>query len=167
MLALCLLFLGVASRLIIHVPNFTPVLALALFGGVYLTTRRALLLPLAMMIVSDLIIGLHDTIAFTWSSILLISILGIYLRSQKSFKNIALTSFLAAILFFIVTNLGAWFMMYPKTVLGLQQCFLAAVPFFRDTLLSTLLYSAVLFGGYEMLAQRIIKTRWRFMLQAV
>ncbi len=167
MLAFALLFLGVASRLLVHLPNFTPVLALALFGGVYLSPRRAIVMPLVMMMLSDLVIGLHDTIFFTWGSVLLISILGLILRSRKSILNVAWMASVSAVLFFVITNLGAWLMMYPKTFLGLQQCFVAAVPFFRDTLLSTLIYSAILFGGYEILAQWIIKTRWAAILKAV
>ncbi|MCB9757552.1 MAG: hypothetical protein H6753_03900 [Candidatus Omnitrophica bacterium] len=167
MLALFLLILGIASRLVIHVPNFTPVLALALFGGVYLSPRRAVVMPLALMMISDLLIGGHNTIFFTWGSVALISLLGLVIRSRKNFYNIAAMAVLSAILFFVVTNIGAWLMMYPKTVAGLQMCFLAAVPFFRDTLVSTLVYSFVLFGGYEMLAQRVAKTRWASILQAV
>ncbi len=167
MLAFALLFLGIASRLVVHLPNFTPVLALALFGGVYLSPRRAIFVPLAMMIVSDLLIGLHDTILFTWGSVLLISFLGLFLRLRKNFGNVALTAVAASVLFFIVTNFGAWLAMYPKTFLGLQQCFWAAVPFFRDTLLSTLIYTTVLFGGYEVLARFFVKTRWAGILQPV
>lgn len=167
MLALFLLVLGIASRLVVHVPNFTPVLALALFGGVYLSPRRAVVMPLAFMMVSDLVIGGHDTILFTWGSVALISLLGLLIRSRKSFWNIAGMSFLSAILFFVVTNFGAWLVMYPKTVGGLQMCFWAAVPFFRDTLVSTLVYSFVLFGGHEILVQWVAKTRWASILQAV
>ncbi len=167
MLALFLLILGIASRLVIHVPNFTPVLALALFGGVYLSPRRAVVMPLVLMMVSDLLIGGHNTIFFTWGSVALISLLGLLIRSRKNFRNIAGMSILSAILFFVVTNIGVWLMMYPKTVIGLQMCFLAALPFFRDTLVSTLVYSFVLFGGYELLAQWVAKTRWASILQAV
>ncbi len=167
MLAVALLILGIASRLVIHMPNFTPVLALALFGGVYLSSRRAVLMPLALMILSDLLIGLHNTIFFTWSSIVMISLLGMYLRSRKNFKNISLAAFSSAVLFFLITNLGAWVTMYPKNLLGLEACFLAALPFFRDTLVSTLIYSAVLFGSYEMAAQWVVRTRWARILQPV
>ena len=159
MLAVLLLCFGVLSRLIFHVPNFTPILALALFGGVYLNRKNALLMPLILMMISDLLIGLHDTIFFTWTSVLLVSMLGLYLRNRKSFKNIILASLASAVLFFVVTNFGAWLMMYPKTWAGVAECFWLAVPFFRWTLLSTLIYSVVLFYGYEFAAQRIVKTR--------
>lgn len=167
MLAFALLFLGIASRLVVHLPNFTPVLALALFGGFYLSPRRAMFMPLVMMMLSDLLIGLHETILFTWGSVLLISFLGLLLRSRKNFGNVALAATAASVLFFIVTNFGAWLAMYPKTSLGLQQCFVAALPFFRNTLLSTLIYCAVLFGGYEVLARFLVKTRWAGILQPV
>ncbi|MCC6758974.1 MAG: hypothetical protein IT395_05060 [Candidatus Omnitrophica bacterium] len=160
MLAILLLFFGVLSRLWFHVPNFTPVLALALFGGVYLSPRRALLMPLVLMIASDLLIGLHDTILFTWGSVVLISALGLYLRGRKSSKNIVLASLASAVIFFVISNFGAWIMMYPKTWAGVAECFWAAVPFFRWTLLSTLIYSVALFYGYEVLAERIAKTRF-------
>lgn len=160
MLAILLLMFGVFSRLICHVPNFTPVLALALFGGVYLSSRRAIAMPLALMMFSDLLIGLHDTILFTWGSILLISVLGLLLRHRKTPQNIIFGSLGSAVLFFVITNLGAWLTMYPQTWGGLQQCFWAAVPFFRWTLLSTLIYSAVLFFGYDALVQWISRTRY-------
>ncbi len=160
MLAILLLAFGVLSRLWFHVPNFTPVLALALFGGVYLSPRRALLMPLLLMIASDLLIGLHDTILFTWGSVVLISALGLYLRGRKSSKNIVLASVASAVIFFVISNFGAWIMMYPKTWAGVAECFWAAVPFFRWTLLSTLIYSVALFYGYEVLAERIAKTRF-------
>lgn len=167
MLAFLLLTFGIMSRLVFHVPNFTPVLALALFGGVYLSYRRALLMPLFLMILSDLAIGLHDTIFFTWGSIVVISALGLYLRSRKNVRNVLLYSMASAIIFFVVTNFGAWVMMYPKTWAGLQECFTLALPFFRWTLLSTVIYSAVLFGGYEILAQWVAKTRWAKVLLSV
>ncbi|MBF0569726.1 MAG: hypothetical protein HQL18_03005, partial [Candidatus Omnitrophica bacterium] len=81
-LAMGLLVIGVLSRFLTHVPNFTPVLAIALFGGVYLRRSQALWLPLALMILSDLVIGLHSTIAFTWGSVLLVSLIGLWIRKS-------------------------------------------------------------------------------------
>ena len=117
-------------------------------------------MPLVLMIASDLVIRLHDTILFTWGSVVLISALGLYLRGRKSSKNIVLASLASAVIFFVISNFGAWIMMYPKTWAGVAECFWAAVPFFRWTLLSTLIYSVALFYGYEVLAERIAKTRF-------
>jgi len=158
-LALCVLFLGLLTRFMPHEPNFTPVLALALFGAVYLRRSYALLLPIALMMVSDIVIGLHPMVAFTWGSIFLVSCIGLWVRKSQSITHVAIGSLASAFLFFTVTNFGCWLAYYPQTWEGLASCYTLAVPFFRGTLVSTLLYVVILFGGYELLAGRIMKTR--------
>ena len=161
MLAAGLLILGVISRLIVHLPNFTPVIALALFGGVYLKKRQAVILPVLMMVISDLFIGVDNTFPFTWGSVALIALLGLYVRERKNLPTIAGSSLFASVLFFLLTNFGVWLVsgMYPRSIAGLQQCFILAIPFFNSTLVSTVVYTAVLFGGYEWAAARLRKTR--------
>lgn len=154
MLALLIITFGIFSRVILHAPNFTPVLALALFGGMYLKGRQAFWVPLVLMVASDLIVGFHNTMFFTWGSIFVISLMGIWLRQHKSFLNVTFTSVAASIFFFIVTNLAAWPTLYPLTWVGLQECFIAAIPFYRSTLVSTLAYSLVLFSLWELLLSR-------------
>jgi hypothetical protein len=158
-LALGFLGFGLLTRLIPHEPNFTPVLALALFGGVYLKRSYAILLPLALMMVSDLFLGLHPVIGFTWGSIFLVSCIGLWVRMSHSAVHVAMGSVAAAVLFFVVTNFGCWLAYYPHSWEGFASCYTLALPFFRGTLLSTLLYTVVLFGGYELLAAKIAKTR--------
>jgi len=160
MLAFAILFLGICSRLVFHAPNFTPVIALALFGGFYLNKKYALLVPLVLMMLSDVLLGMHNIILFTWGSILFVTALGLWARKRKSFKTIFVTSILSAIVFFIVTNFGSWLVMgYPKTLEGFVQCYIAAIPFFRNTFFSTLVYSFVLFGLYELIALRVRGTK--------
>ena len=159
MLAIGLLIIGIFSRLLIHIPNFTPVLAIALFGGVYLPKRYAILLPLALMVISDFVIGMHSTIFFTWMSVIAIGALGLWLRNHKSWKTILSSSLASAVLFFIVTNLGVWLVgdLYSMTKEGFVECFVMAIPFFKWTLLSTVAYTVVLFGSYERLRARYPK----------
>ena len=161
MLAFLLLLIGIASRFIIHIPNFTPVVALALFSGAYLPKRYAVLFPLALMVISDIFIGLHETILFTWGSVALISILGFWTKHHRNPVAILSSSLFSAVFFFAATNFGTWLMtdLYPHTLKGLQECFVLAVPFFRATLLSTLVYTFVIFGLYEMVAARVKKTQ--------
>jgi len=161
MLAILLLAFGVISRLIIHIPNFTPVIALALFGGVYLRKQQAIILPVLMMIIADLFIGIDATFPFTWGSMALIALLGFGLRNHKTFSGIAGSSLLSAVLFFLITNFGVWLVQdtYPRTSAGFIECYVMAIPFFGSTLVSTVLYTAVLFGGYEWTAARLSKTR--------
>ena len=165
MLAIALLLIGILSRMIFHAPNFTPVLALALFGGMTLKKEQALWMPLALMAVSDLIIGLHDMIALTWGSIFLISLLGLWQRQHRGAGRILMMSVFSSAVFFVVTNFGAWLIMYPKTVQGFIECYMLAVPFFRNTLAGTVVYSGVLFGIYELTARRVRGTRLAWMAE--
>ncbi len=160
MLAILLLIFGMTARFMFHIPNFTPVIVLALFSGVYLKKKYALLLPVALMAVTDIFIGLHRTMFFTWGSLVLIAAIGLWVGKHKSIKTIATTSLASAILFFLVTNAGVWLVsgLYPRTLAGLSQCFLLAIPFFRMMLLSTFVYSVVMFGLYEFIALRIKNT---------
>ena len=161
MLAFLFLLIGIASRCIIHIPNFTPVVALALFSGTYLPRRTAVFFPLALMIISDIFIGWHETFLFTWGSVVLISILGFWTRKHKNPVSILTSSLFSAVLFFVLTNFGTWFAsnLYPRTWEGLQECFIMAVPFFRATLLSALVYTFAIFTLYEVVAARVKKTQ--------
>ena len=166
MLALGLVVIGVFSRFIFHFENFTPVLAIALFAGAYLPKRQALIVPLSLFIIADAFIGFHSLIAFTWGSMALIAIIGMSLKGKKSWTKTAAGSLAGALTFFIITNFGVWalFDTYPKSLTGLIECYTMAIPFFRNTLISTFLYTFVLFGGYELLSVRLRGTRFASVL---
>lgn len=154
MLALLIITFGFLSRIVVHTPNFTPILSLALFGGAYLKGRQSIWVPLLLMAISDAVIGFHDTMIYTWGSILLISLMGLYLRDHKNWTNILTASLLSSVLFFVVTNFGAFLSLYPHTWAGLQQCYILAIPFFRSSLASTMAYSVLLFSVWEFLLAR-------------
>lgn len=166
MLAFSLIVIGVISRVIFHEHNFTPVLAIALFAGTFLTKRQALIVPLALFVAADLIIGFHSTIIFTWGSILLITAIGMTLRKNRTRVKTAGGALAAAVLYFVVTNFGVWIMYetYAKTFSGLIECYAAAIPFFRNTFFSTFIYTFVLYSGYELAAARIKRTRYASVL---
>ncbi len=134
-----------------HISQFTAILAVTMFAGLYLKPRQALLFPMALMMITDIIIGFHDTMLYTYGSMLAISGIGIWLKGHKSFLNVLSGSIFSALLFFAVTNFGAFVSLYPHTWAGLQECYILAIPFFRSTLLSTVAYSLVLYAGYEWL----------------
>ncbi len=164
MLAIFLIIFGIASRFVIHAPNFTPVIAIALFSGVYLNKKYAMFVPVILMIIADLFIGLHNTIFFTWGSMLLVAGLGFWARKNKNVKRIAISGLFSAILFFVITNFGAWLFMYPRTMEGFVNCYIAAIPFFRTTFLSTFVYVFILFGIYEIVANLVKNTRFAKLL---
>jgi len=145
-----LILLGAASRLLPHPPNFTPVTALALFGGACLPLRRqAFLVPLLALFLSDLVLGFHNQMPGIYLGMLLIAALGRRLRDRRRPAPIAGAALLGSGIFFLVSNFGVWAAgtLYPRTGAGLAACFLAGVPFFGPTLLGDLVYTAALFGG--------------------
>ena len=157
-----MILLAAASRLIPHPPNFSPIAALALFGGAQFADKRlAFLVPLAAMFLSDLVLGLHSLIPVIYGSFALIVCLGFWLRRRQNVWAIGGAAIVGALLFFVLTNFGVWAMgqMYPKTPAGLLDCYVAAIPFFQNTLLSNLFYSALLFGGLAIAENRFVKLR--------
>lgn len=143
-----LIALIAASRLLPHPPNFTPVLAAALFCGGLLPPGRALLVPLGAMFASDLILGLHTGMASVYLAVALCALLGRLLPPQQGLNPALGGALAASVLFFTVTNFAVWLSgdLYPPTVAGLLACYVAALPFFHHTLLSTLLCAAIFHG---------------------
>jgi hypothetical protein len=151
-----------ATRLIPHPANFTPIAALALFGGANFASKRAaLLVPLAAMALSDLVLGFSAITPVVYGSFALIVGLGLWLRRRKTVSRVAFAATGSALLFFLLTNFGVWSLdgLYPKTLAGLGDCYIAAIPFFRNTLMSGLLYSALLFGGLALAERRFASLR--------
>jgi len=162
MLALILVVVGIFFRFIPHAPNLNPVAAIALFGAAYLPNRRlALIVPLALMMTSDLFLGLHDVVVFTWGSMVLISLIGLSLKKTGGLTIVLAGSLVSSLAFFVITNFGVWLTgWYPRTPAGLAQCYIAAIPFFRNFLASTLIYATALFGAYGLSARFIKHTRF-------
>lgn len=156
---LAVILTGVLSRLIPHPPNFTPVGGLALFAGATVAGPAAFLLPLAVMLIADLVLGFHSTLLYVYGSFLLIVLLGRLLRNKKGIARLTGSSLAASLLFFLITNFGAWLTwdFYPKTPSGLLASYTAALPFFRNTILGDLFYSVTFFYGYRLLAHFLKK----------
>ncbi|MFH1192987.1 MAG: DUF6580 family putative transport protein [Candidatus Jorgensenbacteria bacterium] len=159
--AFVLIFFAVLSRLIPHAPNFTPVISVALFAGTYLKKPLAFTIPIAALLISDAIIGFYGSLMlFVYGCLALITVLGFMMKGGVSVGTVAGFSLAGSVCFFVVTNFGVWALpnsMYPKTLTGLAECYVMAIPFFRNTIFSTLIYSAALFGAYE-LGERYV---WR------
>lgn len=153
LVALIFIFVGISLRLFPHPPNFAPIAAIALFGGVYLRKKTALLLPILALMISDIFIGYYEIglMVSVYGSFLLLVILGFWLKKHKKWYTVLGSSVLAAITFFLLTNFAVWLFTpwYAKNIFGLIQCFLMALPFFRNTLLGNLFYVPCFFGAYE------------------
>ncbi len=168
-----LIVLAALTRVLPHPPNFSPITAIALFGGAYFANRSwALLMPLIGLFVSDLVLaGVNGGLYASWFSgagiwvvygcIVLTTVMGFGMRGKVSGGSVLGYSLAGSILFFLVTNFSvfAFDAMYPKTVAGLAAAYVAGIPFFKWSVLGTLFYSAVLFGGFELLRSRVPSLR--------
>ncbi|GHV36122.1 hypothetical protein FACS1894178_6970 [Bacteroidia bacterium] len=155
LLVAALLILGAAARFFAPLPNFTPIAAIALFGGTYLNRKKlALLIPLLILAITDAIIGIYDPITMTavYLSFVFTGIIGIVLSKKITKINVVGAALLSSVTFFLVTNFATWisgFCGYPMTFGGLIYCYEMGLPFFRNDIFATLLYSGILFGTFE------------------
>jgi len=160
MLAMILILVGILLRFAPHEPNFTPVAAIAIFSGVYLNKKYSFLIPLALMIASDLALGLHNVVVFTWGSFIVVTFLGLWVKKHKSVSRIFAGSVISSVIFYVISNFGVWLMgWYPRDLTGLINCYVMALPFLRNFTLGTLVYSAVFFGAYELVARSVKETK--------
>ena len=152
------------TRIIPHMPNFTPIGAMALFGGAYLSNKYyAFIIPILSLWLSDLIINnfifnYYDQ--FTWfypgfiwqyASFGIIILMGYFLLKKITLKKVLMSSIGSSLIFFVITNFGVWASgsMYPLNINGLISCFVLAIPFYKGTLLGFLFYSSFLFVVFE------------------
>ena len=145
-----LVLILILSRLIPHPPNFTPIIAVAIMSGylfknIYLSFATLLV----SMLVADSFIGFYENIFFVYLSLLFLVYIFYKLGRKINLKNLFLYSFAGSILFFIITNFGVWFLgspgldnvPYEKNLQGLIKCYILAIPFIKNTVLSTLIFS--------------------------
>jgi hypothetical protein len=153
LLPLLLILLGVAMRLVPHPANFAPITAIALFGGMYLPKKYAFILPLLAVFISDLFLGFDKTtIWFVYGSFILSGLIGLYIRNHKAVSSIIAGTVFASVAFFLITNFAVWFnpvSSYTKDFKGLIDCYVAGIPFYRNTLLGDLFFTGLFVGGYE------------------
>lgn len=162
------ILLAALSRLLPHPPNVTPIGGMALFGAAYFAKRHlAIIVPLIALWISDLILNNVVYAAyfegFSWFgipvvylSIIAIALMGTKLLQKIKISNLLIASLAASTIFFLITNLGSWWMdpIYTKDIVGIFTAYTAGLPFFLNTIAGDLFFTAVLFGGYELVKQR-------------
>lgn len=161
---------AVITRLIPHYPNLTALGAAALFSGAYLKNRYAVLIPVIVLFVSDLILnnliysiqlpGKYDGFVilepqslWSYAAFIIIALIGTkWVREGKIFSVIG-SSLAGSVIFFLLSNFSVWLgpsTLYPQTITGLGTTYLAGLPFFWNTVLGDLFFVAIFFGGYEL-----------------
>lgn len=163
--------LAALSRFIPHPFNFTPIAAIALFGGAYFTNRwQAILLPMAAMLLSDTILevttgfGFHSGMPMVYGAFALVSVIGMIILKKVSPVAVIGSSLASSLIFFLITNCAFFYpvpevidptmISYPHTFEGLVASYTAGIPFLKNQILGDLFFSGVLFGGFALLQKR-------------
>ncbi|MCB2219350.1 MAG: hypothetical protein KQI35_03070 [Bacteroidetes bacterium] len=152
-----LITFGAIMRLVPHWPNFTPIAAMALFGGAYLGKKHlAFIIPLAALLLSDLILGFHQWMIAVYISFALVVFLGVWLRRRIQLGTVLLATLASSILFFIITNFAMWVgsPFYSQDIVGLMECYTLALPFFLNGIMGDLFFSGIFFGAFYLVQQR-------------
>jgi len=155
-----LILLAIVTRIVPHIPNFTAMSAVALFGAAnYNKKILAFLVPITAMLISDSIIGFYQGIEWVYGTFILIIISGFYLRNKVTVPRVIALSVISSLLIFTVTDFGYWLsgVLYPRTWVGFTECYAAALPFLRNELLGDLFYSGLLFGTFYIAQLRFPK----------
>tara|TARA_B100000700_G_scaffold323141_1_gene426268 strand:- start:3575 stop:4105 length:531 start_codon:yes stop_codon:yes gene_type:complete len=152
--AISLILILVLSRLIPHPPNFTPIVAVAIMSGyLFKNIYISFAVLITSMLLADAFIGFYKNMFFVYFSLILISYIFYKISSNINSKNLFIFSLLGTIVFFIISNFGVWILgglgpnnlPYDKNLNGLLECYILAIPFIKNTMLSTLVFT---YGAY-------------------
>jgi hypothetical protein len=159
-----LLALDIAGRLTPHAPNFTPLAATALFASfLFESTVAAALVPLLALGITDGFLGATDwrIMAAVYLSLALPALFGRRLKAELAVRRILPAALSSSVIFFTVTNFAVWRFAgsYAPDLNGLAQCYLAALPFLKNTLAGDLVWSTVLFGAYAIVRMPVTGMR--------
>jgi hypothetical protein len=135
---------------------------MALFGGAYLGRRwLAFVAPLAALLLSDLVLGFYAGMWVQYLAVALVVLIAWGTLNRISLLRVVGAALASSVVFFLVTNLGTWALsgMYPLTLNGLAACYVAALPFFQNTVVGDLFYSGLLFGGFALLEHWVPRLR--------
>jgi len=151
------------ARLIPHPPNFTPIIAVAIMSSYFFKNiNLSLLILLIAMLISDLFIGFYENMIFVYVSLLLITFVFHKISNKINFKNLFICGFAGSLIFFVVSNFGVWALgspgvydiAYEKSLSGLIECYILAIPFFGNTFLSTIIFAYPAIFIYKSLPAR-------------
>jgi hypothetical protein len=170
LLIISIILLAAISRFFTPWPNVTPLGAMALIGGSYFSRKWLIFpVPIAALWISNLVLNnivysnFYDS--FVWFGLdfwavslamILIGVWGYIFLKIRTPGKMLISSVVASILFFLVTNFGVWLQgfMYPMNFTGLSAAFIAALPFFWNTLIGDIAFVFVLFGAAELVLNR-------------
>ena len=150
-----LILLLAFSRLLPHPPNFTPIVAVAIMSGYFFKNIKfSFVVLLIAMLLVDVFLGFYKHMLFVYLSLFLIVFVFFKISYKINFKNLFIFGFLGSLIFYLVSNFGVWAsgvlspvtnLPYEKDLNGLISCYFLAIPFFKNTLFSTEIFSYAAF----------------------
>ena len=146
------------SRLIPHPPNFTPIISVAILSSFFFRNiNLAIIVLLISMLISDFLIGFHKYIFFTYIPLVIITLT--FKDKVLKYKNMLFYSFIGVIIFYLISNFGVWVLdkSYEKNIYGLINCYIAALPFLKNSIISTIFYTYLTFSTYNFSKKLIFK----------
>ena len=144
MIPIIMMTLLIISRMISDIPNFTATIALIMFTSYLIRDKfLSVLVILVSQIISDLYIGIYSSMFFVYGAYVFIALLSPIIMNKLSFKSVLVSSLVTPTIFYIVSNFGVWVAgsLYPLTMAGLISCYIAGIPFFDESLVSTIIFS--------------------------
>ncbi len=158
---LFLFLLVVVSAVLPHPANVTPIGALGLFAGTYMRHSGFLFLPVAAALFADLTsVGVYSVLImfFVYSGHLLSALCGRYLVHERSLMlGLPVAVVAASVGFYLVSNLGNWWLYQAHSFAGLVECYTLGLPYLARTLFGNALYTALFFGVFALLQQLFVK----------
>tara|TARA_X000001036_G_scaffold417181_1_gene434925 strand:- start:229 stop:744 length:516 start_codon:yes stop_codon:yes gene_type:complete len=148
MIPIIMMTLLIISRMISDIPNFTATIALIMFTSYLIRDKfLSVLVILVSQIISDLYIGIYSSMFFVYGAYVFIALLSPIIMNKLSFKSVLVSSLVTPTIFYIVSNFGVWITgsTYPLSLDGLIMCYVAGIPFFDETLLSTVVFSVTIY----------------------
>ncbi len=155
------------SRLMIHIPNFSPIAAMGLFGAAYFSKKYlAFVIPFMGLFLSNLFLNnviyaqyfdrfmlFGPSDLYVYGAFAIVILLGFGLLKKVNLVNVIGASLVASIVFFLITNFSSFIALpvYPKNIGGLISAYVAGIPFFKYTILGDLVFVGVLFGGFALI----------------
>ncbi len=149
-----MVILGACARLVPHPWNFTPIMAIGLFAGSQgRKTSTGVLATLSALVLSDAVLGFYPGFWYVYGAALIPALLGRLIRNRGGVGVVAAAAFASSFSFFLITNFMFWATdrLYPLTIGGLSECYLAGIPFYRNQVLGDAVYTVAIFGGYAIL----------------
>ena len=132
------------SRLMPHPDNFTPIIALAIMSSYFFrNVNFSYVVMLFSMLLADFFIGFYSYMLFVYISLFLIVLIFFKISKKMNYKNLFIFSFFGSVIFFLISNFGVWLVgnLYERNINGLIECYFMAIPFFKNTIISTLIFS--------------------------